>query len=69
VRAVVDVERACAEAYDVLRLWVATYGLDAPPYSGGILDAWPAEAVDAWPIFTAESAAVRAYAEAQQRRA
>lgn len=52
----------------MLRLWVSTYGLEAPAFSGGILDSWPAEAVDAWPLFAAEAQAVREYAKHQEAR-
>lgn len=48
-------------------MFLTTHGLDAPPFSGGVLDAWPAWGVDAlrvakqeWPLVGAYAARVRA---------
>lgn len=48
-----------------LRNFLAFDGM--PLYSGGVMDAWPAEAVDAIRIGREELAAVRAYVETEHR--
>lgn len=66
---VVDWWDAVEEAAHLLPVWLSAYGIDnAPAFSGGIFDAWPSEAVDAWPIFASEVAAVRDFMRYTEER-
>lgn len=68
--ATVDVAEACERASDVLEaFWATLRWPNAPPFSGGVLDAWPARMADGLAVARDEWAAVQAYAqhEAQAR--
>ena len=59
-RARVDIEEALADpAVDlVLERWDASKHHEAPPFSGGVLDAWPALMVDGLAICRQEETAI-----------
>ena len=66
-----DIADACARVADVLdAFWATVRWPDAPPFSGGVLDAWPARLADGLGLARQEWAAVTAYVqhEAQQRQ-
>lgn len=67
-RARVDVEAAIVAVTDVLAVWreVAMWP-DAPPFSGGIFDAWPHRLARGLAVCRAEAQAVRDYLAGQQR--
>lgn len=70
-RAVIDLDDAFLRSEDVLDAWVdARRWPDAPPFSGGVLDAWPARLAQGLAVCRYEEAAVRAClrAEAKTRR-
>lgn len=61
-RGKVDIEEALASAEPVLSLWFKARRLpEVPAFEGGLLDGWPAWAVDAFGIVRQEEAAVTAY--------
>jgi hypothetical protein len=67
----VDLDEGAQRIGDVLsRWWVMMQWPDAQPYSGGVLDAWPARIADGLVICRNEWAAVRAAVEdeAQPRK-
>lgn len=58
----VDVDEALEVAAPALQLWeVHSENPSVPLFSGGLMDAWPAWALDALSICREELAAVRAY--------
>ena len=68
--AVVDLEAALASVGDIIDAWVATRAWpDAPPFSGGILDAWPARLTQGLAICREEFDAVMAYHRHQEVKA
>jgi hypothetical protein len=62
---VVDIQEALHVTRDAMEAWSTAQQHEAPPFSGGVLDAWPAWAVDAFAVLTAEREAVRAYLRAE----
>lgn len=65
--AVVDVDEALAVSGHSLELWLqARKHPDAPPFTGGVLDAWPAWAVDALAICRDETSAIRWYQQSKE---
>lgn len=56
----VDLSEALTRSGPALQLWRA-HQLGAPLYSGGVVDAWPAWAVDALQVAAEEMAAIRAF--------
>lgn len=58
----VDIEQALAESSTVLSLWWRARRLpEVPAFEGGLLDGWPAWAVDAFGICRQEEQAVSSY--------
>lgn len=58
----IDINRACAHVADVLdAFWAAAQWEGAPPYSGGVLDAWPARMADGLAVARQEWATVQAF--------
>jgi hypothetical protein len=49
----------------LLSLFISCHGHIAPPFTGGVLDSWPFEAVEAWPIFEEELYHVRQHIESK----
>ncbi len=64
----VDLERARRQVADITQRWWAMMAWDAPPFSGGVLDAWPARLADGLAVCKSEWAAIQAAlkAEAEQ---
>lgn len=57
-----DINAAVAATEDLMELWLETQKQpNAPAFSGGVLDAWPAQAVDALAIARDEFALIRAF--------
>lgn len=65
----VDIERALVESQPALKVWGAYVATDAPLYSGGVLDAWPAWVVDVLKVAKPEMESIKAFLtwEATQR--
>lgn len=64
---VVDMPRAVAFSRPALDIWgEARKHPDSPPFSGGVLDAWPAWAVDAMAICRNEEEAIRQYLQSKE---
>ena len=64
----VDVGTACARVADVLEVWWAVMRWpEAPPYSGGVMDAWPNRMAEALAVAKAEWQAVTAYLRHEAR--
>lgn len=42
---------------------------ESPPFTGGVLDAWPAAAVDAFAILNAENRMIAAFLESRKKKA
>lgn len=60
----IDIDEALADEQTnlVLSLWAdARHHADAPPFSGGVLDAWPALAVDGFAVCRQEDQAIDDY--------
>jgi hypothetical protein len=58
----VDIQRAVNESEDLVDLWLQTQKAPGvPAYSGGVLDSWPAEAVDALAIARSEVTMITAF--------
>lgn len=69
-KAKVDIKRAVAESADLMDLWTQMQKYpEAPPFSGGVLDAWPAEAVDAIAIAREETATLVEHLRGERARA
>lgn len=69
-KARVDIRAAIAATEDLMELWLDTQKQpNAPAFSGGVLDAWPAYAVDALAIARDEYALIRVFLlqEAERR--
>lgn len=65
--AVVNIDEALASVGDILdawRRWVAWP--ESPPWSGGVLDSWPARMAEGLAICRAEFEAVLAYQRSQE---
>ena len=68
-RARVDINRALAASASTLQLWSTVKAhAPAPAFSGGVMDAWPAWAVDALAVAHEESNACRAYFAAVKQK-
>lgn len=65
----VDIERAFVVSEPALRVWGVSVATDAPLYSGGVLDAWPAWVVDVLKVARPEMECIKAFLswEATQR--
>jgi hypothetical protein len=65
----VSIERALVESEPALRVWSAHVATDAPLYSGGVLDGWPAWVVDVLKVAKPEMESIKAFLswEATQR--
>ncbi len=60
--AVVDIDEALAAVGDIINAWRQCLAWpDAPPFSGGILDAWPARMAEGLAECRGEFEAVMAY--------
>lgn len=58
----VDIKVALAATEELMELWLDTQKQpSAPAFSGGVLDAWPAYAVDALAIARDETTVIRAF--------
>lgn len=69
-KARVDINAALAATGELMDLWLDTQKQpNAPAFSGGVLDAWPAYAVDALAIARDEYSLIRAFLmqEAERR--
>lgn len=69
---VVDIADACEAVADILEaFWSTVRWPNAPPFSGGVLDAWPHRMAEGLALAREEWAAVTAYArhEAQAKEA
>lgn len=65
----VDVHEAVVESRDLMQLWSTTQQHpDSPPFTGGVLDAWPAFAVDALAICRLETQRIRSHIDAGRKR-
>lgn len=64
----VDPDRAWAETGAALIQWATARACKSAPFSGGVLDSWPAWATDAWPVLDAELIAVEARLSYEERR-
>lgn len=61
-KGVVDIDEAHAEVGDILAVWRATSSWpDAPPFTGGVWDAWPARVAAGLAFLRSEVGAVTAY--------
>lgn len=57
-----DIHEALHESREVLKMWLETQKHpDVPAFSGGLLDVWPAFAVDGLAICRTEVQRIRAY--------
>jgi hypothetical protein len=66
-KAVVDIDRAIEEAEPLYRLYrVTRMQPNVPAFSGGLLDSWPAVAIEAFEIFRQEEAAVVAHLNSER---
>jgi hypothetical protein len=54
----VDLDEALRESREVLNLWWVARQHEAPPLSGGVLDAWPAWLAEALAVCRDEESAV-----------
>lgn len=60
--AAVDIDEALAAVGDILDAWRACVAWpDAPPFSGGVLDSWPARMAEGLAVCRAEFEAVMMY--------
>ena len=61
-KATVDIDEAVGESIPALELWKLAQSIPGTqPFSGGILDAWPAWAVDVLAVCHNEVAAIKSY--------
>ncbi len=64
----VDVDEALSESTEVLEMWRETQKHpEAPPFSGGVMDAWPAWAVDGLAVCRVEVQRIRAFLQGVKR--
>jgi len=64
----VDVREALGESREVLEMWRETQKHpDAQPFTGGMLDAWPAWAADGLAIARIEVQRIRSYLQEARR--
>lgn len=62
-------EQALEESAPALSLWRTVRAhAPAPAFSGGVMDSWPAWAVDALAVLNEEHQVCRAYFAAEQRK-
>lgn len=68
-RAKVDIDQALEESDELYGLFRRSQAQPtAPAFSGGVLDSWPAVAVDAFAVFKAEESAFRAWLKSEAPR-
>lgn len=61
-RGVVDIDEAHRAVADVLAVWRSvSLWPDAPPFTGGVWDAWPKRLAEGVAFLKAEAAVVQAY--------
>lgn len=66
-RGVIDIDEAHREVADVLAVWrsVSLWG-DAPPFTGGVWDAWPKRLAEGVAFLRSEARAVMAYLQHEE---
>lgn len=67
----IDIDEALADPIVdfVMDLWGQARGfLEAPAFSGGVLDSWPALAVECFPMLRNEDSAIDAYLRHQKEK-
>jgi len=62
----VDIDEALASVADDLGLWMHAEDSGAPPFSGGVLDAWPARYVSIFEICRQEDRLVTAFLQSER---
>lgn len=68
-RGVVDIDVAHREVGDVLAVWRSvSLWPDAPPFTGGVWDAWPRRLAEGVAFLKAEAAVVQAYLRQEAAR-
>lgn len=66
-KGVVDVDEAFEAGREILDAWLACQDWpEAPPFSGGVLDSWPARLSDGIALCRREWAAVQAYLKSER---
>ena len=64
----VDVKHALTQTRREMRLWMyARMHENVPAFSGGLMDSWPAWAVDAIAVARAETQAIAAFLNSRER--